>query len=163
TTTTAYTYDNYGNALTIRLSLSDGSSKSTTNTYLNDTSNWFLGRLLTTSVNSMVGGSNLTRQSSFAYNVSTGLLTQEAIEPGVSACNGNSSSCTLTTSYTYDTFGHRITTTVYGTGIASRTSYAFYDGYGRFKTSAANAFGQYEFWAYDTRFGGATSHTGPNF
>lgn len=163
TTTTSYTYDNYGNALTTNISVSDGSSKNTTNTYLNDTSNWFLGRLLTTSVHSTVGSSNLTRQSSFAYGASTGLLTQESIEPGVSACNGNSSSCTLTTSYTYDAFGHRVTTTVYGSGIATRTSYAFYDNYGRFETSAANALGQYELWTYDPAFGGPTSHTGPNF
>ena len=163
TTTTDYTYDNYGNALTANVAVSDGSSKNTTNTYLNDTMNWFLGRLLTTSVHSVVSGSSMTRQSSFAYDASRGLLTQEAIEPGVSTCNNDSSTCTLTTSYTYDAFGHRITTTVFGTGIVTRTSYAFYDGYGRFETSAANALGQYEFWTYDARFGGPTSHTGPNF
>lgn len=162
-TTTNYTYDNYGNALTVSISVSDGSSKNTTNTYSNDTTNWFLGRMLTTSVNSIVGSSNLTRQSSFAYSSTTGLLTQESIEPGVSTCNSGSSSCTLTTSYTYDAFGHRITTTISGTGVTSRTSYAFYDSNGQFMTSAANALGQYEFWAYDARFGTPTSHTGPNF
>jgi RHS repeat-associated protein len=163
TATTAYTYDNYGNALTVDVSLTGGSSKNTTNTYLNDTANWFLGRLLTTSVNSIVGSSNLTRQSSFAYDASTGLLTQEIIEPGVSTCNGGSSSCTLSTSYTYDLFGHRVTTTVYGASITTRTSYAFYDSNGQFQTAAANALGQYESWTYDPAFGGPASHTGPNF
>ena len=161
-TTTTYTYDNYGNALTVDVSVSDGSSKNTTNTYNNDTTNWFLGRLLTTSVNSIVGSSNLTRQSTFSYDSGTGLLTQEALAAGVSTCNGGSSSCELDTSYTYDAFGHRITTTVSGSGITARTSYAFYDPLGEFQTSAANALGQYEFWAYDARFGVPTSHTGPN-
>lgn len=163
TTTTDYTYDNYGNALTVNVSVAGGSSKNTTNTYSNDTTNWFLGRLLTTSVNSVFGPSNMTRQSSFAYDASTGLLTQESIEPGVSTCNNGSSSCTLTTSYTYDAFGHRITSTIYGTGITSRTSYAFYDTNGEFQTAAANALGQYETWTYDARFGLPATHTGPNF
>jgi RHS repeat-associated protein len=161
--TTTYTYDNYGNALTINVSVSDGSSKNTTNTYSNDATNWFLGRLLTTQVHSIVGSSDMTRQSSFAYSPTTGLLTQESVAPGVSTCNSGSSSCELDTSYTYDAFGHRITTTISGTGITTRTSYAFYDSNGEFMTSAANALGQYEFWAYDPRFGKPTSHTGPNF
>ena len=101
TTTTAYTYDNYGNALTVNVSVSDGSSKNTTSTYNNDTTNWYLGRLLTTSVNSIVGSSNLSRQSSFAYASGTGLLTQETVESGVSTCNSGSSSCELDTSYTH--------------------------------------------------------------
>jgi RHS repeat-associated protein len=162
-TATFYTYDSYSNPLTVNISVSDGSSKNTTNTYSNDTTNWFLGRLLTTSVNSIVGGSNMTRQSSFAYSSTTGLLTQESIEPGINTCNAGSDSCTLTTSYTYDAFGHRVTTTVSGTGIATRTSYAFYDSSGEFMTSAANALGQRETWAYDQRFGSPVSHSGPNF
>jgi RHS repeat-associated protein len=162
TTTTTYTYDSYGNALTVNVSVSDGSSKDTTNTYNNDTTNWYLGRLLTTSVDSIVGSSNLTRQSSFSYDSGTGLLTQEIIESGISTCNSGSSSCTVTTTYTYDPFGHRITTTISGTGITTRTSYAFYDSLGEFQTSAENALGQSESWAYDARFGLPTSHTGPN-
>jgi hypothetical protein len=93
TTTTNYTYDNYGDALTVDLSVTYSgttSTKNTTNTYCVTTScvsNWFLGRLLTTSVNSVVGSSNLTRQSSFAYSATTGLLTQESIEPALLLAN----------------------------------------------------------------------------
>ena len=164
-TTTTYTYDSYNNPLTVDISVAYSgatSTKNTTNTYSNDTTDWFLGRLLTTSVNSVVGSSNMTRQSSFAYSSTTGLLTQESIEPGVSTCNGGSAPCELDTSYTYDAFGHRITTTVSGSGITTRTSYAFYDSLGQFQTSDANPLGQYEFWTYDARFGSPTSHTGPN-
>jgi len=44
--------DQYGNFLTITVSTSDGFSKVTTNTYTNDTTNWFLGRLTRSSVQS---------------------------------------------------------------------------------------------------------------
>jgi uncharacterized protein YkuJ len=52
TTTTAFTYDAYNNATQIAASVSDGSSKTTTNTFTNDTTNWFLGRLTASSVTS---------------------------------------------------------------------------------------------------------------
>jgi hypothetical protein len=55
--TTNYTYDSYGNPLTISQAISDGSSKTTTNTYSNDTTHWILGRLLTSSVTSTVTNS----------------------------------------------------------------------------------------------------------
>jgi YD repeat-containing protein len=62
--TTSYTYDGFGNVLTSTTLVSDGSSKVTTNTWLNDTTNWFLGRLLTSAVQSSIPGSvTLTRHS----------------------------------------------------------------------------------------------------
>ena len=161
-TTTTFTYDAYGNALTTDLSVSDGSSKNTTDIYNNDTTNWFLGQLLSTSVSSVVGSSSLTRQSSFAYDATTGLLTQESIEPGVSTCNSGADPCTLTTAYTYDAFGHRVTSEVYGTGITTRMTYAGYDSIGQFQTYAMNALGQAETWTHDVRFGEPLTHTGPN-
>jgi hypothetical protein len=51
-TTTSYTYDAYNNAKQIAVSVNDGSTKTTTNTYTNDTTNWFLGRLVNSSVTS---------------------------------------------------------------------------------------------------------------
>jgi len=54
TTTTAYTYDSYGNALTENISLTDSSHRNTTNTYTNDTVNWILGQETQTSVESSV-------------------------------------------------------------------------------------------------------------
>jgi hypothetical protein len=51
--TTTYQYDNYGNATQIAVSTPDGHSKTTNNTYTNDTTNWFLGRLTNASVTSV--------------------------------------------------------------------------------------------------------------
>lgn len=45
TVTTSYQYDAYGNATRVGVSTGDGYSKTTTNTYTNDVTNWFLGRL----------------------------------------------------------------------------------------------------------------------
>ncbi len=159
TTTTSYTYDGYGNALTVSVSVSDGSSKVTTNTYSNDTTNWFLGRLLTTSVQSIVGSSNLTRHSSFVYDATSGLLTQEIVEPS------STNNLYLSTTYTYDVYGNRVsaTTSTYSNAYgAARTTTASFDSKGEFKTGDCNALSQCETWAYDARFGEATSHTGPN-
>ncbi|MBL8511221.1 MAG: VCBS repeat-containing protein [Betaproteobacteria bacterium] len=52
TTTTTNQYDTFGNPTTTVVTASDGYSKTTTNTYLNDTTNWFIGRLRRSSVQS---------------------------------------------------------------------------------------------------------------
>jgi hypothetical protein len=52
TVTTTNQYDAYGNATQVVVSTSDGFSKTTNNTYTNDTVNWFLGRLTGATVNS---------------------------------------------------------------------------------------------------------------
>jgi hypothetical protein len=50
--TTKTEYDNWGNAIKVDVSTSDGYGKTTTNSYSNDSSNWYLGRLLKSSVSS---------------------------------------------------------------------------------------------------------------
>jgi Insecticide toxin TcdB middle/N-terminal region/Salmonella virulence plasmid 65kDa B protein/FG-GAP-like repeat len=45
TVTTANTYDAFGNATKVTVSTPDGFAKTTTNTFTNDTTNWYLGRL----------------------------------------------------------------------------------------------------------------------
>jgi len=47
---TTYQYDVYGNPTQVKVATSDGSSRTTTNTYSNDTANWLLGRLTAASV-----------------------------------------------------------------------------------------------------------------
>ena len=77
------------------------------------------------------------------------------IEPGTPALR-------LQTDYVYDAFGNKISVTVSGVDIATRTASTVYDAQGRFAVSATNALGQSESWQYDLRFGLPTSHTGPN-
>jgi len=50
TVTTSNQYDAFNNATQIVVSTPDGFSKTTTNTYVNDVVNWFLGRLTNSSV-----------------------------------------------------------------------------------------------------------------
>jgi hypothetical protein len=52
TATSTYQYDSYGNATQIVVSASDGFTKTTTNTYANDATNWLLGRLTGATVTS---------------------------------------------------------------------------------------------------------------
>jgi hypothetical protein len=52
TATTSFQYDAYGNATSVVASTPDGFSKTTTNTYNNDTTNWYLGRLTRATVTS---------------------------------------------------------------------------------------------------------------
>jgi hypothetical protein len=53
TVTTANQYDAFGNATQVVVSTPDGFSKSITNTFTNDTTNWYLGRLVGASVTSV--------------------------------------------------------------------------------------------------------------
>src|SRR5579872_1786304 len=53
TVTTSNQYDAFGNATQVVVSASDGYSKTTNNTYTNDTTNWYLGRLTQSSVTSV--------------------------------------------------------------------------------------------------------------
>jgi hypothetical protein len=53
TVTTANQFDTYGNAIQVGINTSDGYSKTTTNVYQNDTTNWYLGRLLRSQVQSV--------------------------------------------------------------------------------------------------------------
>jgi hypothetical protein len=52
TSTTSFQYDAYNNATQVSVTTSDGYSKTTTNTYTNDVTNWFLGRLTASTVTS---------------------------------------------------------------------------------------------------------------
>ncbi len=52
TVTTSNAYDAYGNPTSITVSTPDGYSKTTTNSYVNDTDKWYLGRLTNATVNS---------------------------------------------------------------------------------------------------------------
>jgi RHS repeat-associated protein len=158
--------DGYGNIQTVNVTVTDGSSKTTQNTYSNDTTNWFLGRLTQTVVTSIVGTSTIMRTSSFHYNPSNGVLDKEIIEPTATGCNGNNTACLLETDYTLDPFGHHQVAIVSGAGFASRTTTVYYDANGTFVTSTQNNLGQTDATDYSgpngAAFGGPTSHNDLN-
>jgi hypothetical protein len=88
TATTAYQYDAYSNATQVSVTTSDGYSKTTNNTYTNDTSNWLLGRLTASSVTAQApqqlgqycslpwGGTISNGQSVTAYSAATAPVGQ---------------------------------------------------------------------------------------
>jgi RHS repeat-associated protein len=166
TKTTTYTYDSYGNASAVAVSLSDGSSFTTTNTITNDTTNWILGQVTASATENVVGSSDITRHMAYTHDSSTGIVTEAVVESGVSTCNSGSASCTLTTDYTIDAFGHAATTQLSGSGITTRSSSIGYDANGRFQTSHTNALSQSDSWDYSSTaskgFGVPTSQTDPN-
>jgi RHS repeat-associated protein len=160
-TATSVTYDSYGNALTLDVQsldasgLPNGYEKVTTSTYDNDTTNWFLGRLSRSSVTSYAAGTApITRTSAFAYDGASGLLTQEVVEPG--------DPLSLTTTYSYDAFGNKISATTSGAGFASRATATAYDSRGQFPVSMTNSLGYQDTYVYDSRWGVMSSQTGPN-
>ena len=168
TITSTNSFDGFGNALTTTSGTGDGYSKTTANTYINDTTNWFLGRLTQSALTSVSPAGAITRTSAFTYNPSNGLLASETIEPNLSQF------CQLT-SYTYDTYGNKSGATTAncagasGTAMfASRSSASSTAATtanpiaGQFVTSTSNALGQSESHQYDARFGLLTSLTGPN-
>ncbi|RTL50439.1 MAG: hypothetical protein EKK46_13350, partial [Rhodocyclaceae bacterium] len=67
TVQTANTFDGYGNATAVTVASSDGFTKTTTNIYSNDATNWFLGRLTQSQVASTTGAVN--------QNMPTGVFT----------------------------------------------------------------------------------------
>ena len=164
TTTTNYTYDAYGNATTVAAAVSDGSSRTATNTYTNDTTNWILGQLTATSVESIVGLSDITRASCYTHDSGSGLVTRAVVQPAGGSCTYSSTG--VQTDYTLDSFGHSTAAAVSGPDFSSRTTSAGYDALGEFQTSAANALSQSESWTYTSAaslaFGAPTDHTGPN-
>jgi len=111
----------------------------------------------------MSQASTITRTSSYTYDSASGLLTTETAEPTGQTCNGNNTSCTVTTTYAYDpVFGNNVSTTVQAYGAAGRTVTKTYDANGEFIVSDTNPLKQRESWTYDSTTGKPTSHTDLN-
>jgi len=135
----------------------------TSNTYNKDNvSAWLLGRMDSTTVTrTNPDNTSDTRYSTFDYDATTGLLKMEKIW-------GRSSSDTThwtETDYARDTFGNIKTTTVSGSGIATRATNNTYPPgapyYGRFSTSTCNPLNQCMGRNYDAA-GDLLSQTDPN-
>jgi RHS repeat-associated protein len=155
TVTNSFTYDDYGNVLTDTNAVSDGSSSVVTNTYANDTTNWLLGQILTRTVASTVGSSSATRTQSFAHDPSSGLITQQVIEPNLAALRAQ-------TDFTYDPFGNRLSEAISGSSVATCTVSNAYDSFGRFVLSKTNCLSQTASATYNADYGTPATQTDLN-
>jgi len=176
-TTTTTVMDNYGNATDItvdtKLTPSDATfayRQTTSNTYDNDTANWHLGRLTTSSVTSYEGTDSQTRNTAFAYypagHASAGMLQWAEDEP-------TDPDLYLKTEYTYDSYGNKNSVTVSGSTsasypIAARTTTSNFDYTNNqlpvvvTTVPVEGAITQSESKTYDARWGKLVSQTGPN-
>jgi len=140
----------------------DGYKTVTDNTYITMSlpGGWVVPRLKSSTVTNTIPG-NITsvRTSSFDYDLVTGLLTKEVIEPG-------HPSLELVTTTTHDAYGNKETITTSGPGIVPRSVTSSYVagtvGTLTPQTNTTNALGHSEIKTYDARYGTTTSLTGPN-
>lgn len=183
TTTTTSNPDDYGNAGTVVVTVTDAVDggnyiKTTKSEFSNNKGDWIIGRTTKATVESKSPGSLalMTRVSSWNYgtlvpNINApsdgqcwwGLVCTETIEPDPN------SDPTLwqATDYSYDRFGNQISVTVRyrepqssGTITLQRTTRTLYDSNlgaggnrGRFVTTVENARGDQQIRQYDSRFG----------
>lgn len=143
-TVTASTVDEYGNATATTVTVDDGAGGdvhrvSTSNEYQNwSDARWCLGRLMTTvatherSDHGSGGDLGATRHSAFLYDQSTCQLVREQIEPG-------NSQWRLQKDYDHDDLGNRISVSVSGPSLQTRTSSTVYDDYGQYPAQELNA------------------------
>ena len=180
TVTTTRAYDSYGNptTITVRTVGAGGTfTKTTTNTYTNNTTRWHLGRLTCAKVRSQAPGQTTrTRASGFGYSTTTGLLIKEVVEPRTGDVTGcvstvGGSGITLITAYAHDGFGNRTTVTLSGPGITTRATTTAWGerttgttvlANGRFAVTVTNALGHVENRWYSGKHGRMTRLTGPN-
>jgi RHS repeat-associated protein len=126
TAVTNYTYDNYGNALTIDTTVTDSDQHSspyhtdtwmtnTTNTPDVDTTHWCLNLFTETVVaySASIGGS-VTRTKTFTPDTTNCRYTQIVTEP-----TANSGNYKVTEALTFDSFGNVATDTVTGANMPS--------------------------------------------
>ena len=164
----------FGNPTKVTTTTSDGFSKVNYNVYSNDTTNWILARLSCSAVtNTNPASQSQTRTVSFTYQVATGFLATETVEPGVTCGTAPAASTDarlrLITTNGYDAYGNKNSVTV-SSGVVSTdpayfaprtttTSYvarAVNPNEGQFPKSSTNALNQTETYEFDMRFGGRT-------
>ena len=152
------TYDNYGSVTQSTSQTSDnlGTYRTTVDTtYSHDITNWYLGLATSSQTTSEAPNTpNIIHRVDYSYD-NQGRVLSKAIEPTQSAF-------TVTETYTYGNFGHRTSTTVSGSDIASRTSSIEYSIDGRFPIKAINPLLHEVNTEYDPRWGKVTLATSPN-
>lgn len=135
TTESNYEYDDYGNVT--KLVTTSGSNVITnTNTYTNDESKWFLGRLTKAVVNKKNASENITLTTNYEYDSTSGLLVREEYDPGDAALG-------YSKTYLHDDFGNivRSTTIPQDSGQPTNTVTTDYDASGRFIVKSTDNMG----------------------
>ena len=169
TTSTNYTYDNYGNATTVATTVTDNDpgspyvndtwTSTTVNTITPDTTTWCLSLPTETQVTSSStapGGTAITRTVTYTPDYTNCRETQKVIEPG-------SSTYKVTDAYTYDAFGNLWTDTMTGVGMTARETITTWGTTGQFLTTVTNPLSQVITMGYDPGTGNKTSQTDPNW
>lgn len=156
-TVTDYTYDAHGSPTRIVATTSNGAGgdihKVTTDSvYSHNLAAWCLGRVTSASVtHEAPGATPAYRNSTFQYQ-NCQLVQESVIAAGQ----------TLTTSYELDSFGNRISTTVQGDGVGSRTTSSSYESSGTFVNRVVNALGHTETRQWNPALGTLVQQVGPN-
>ncbi len=156
TTQNPANFDAYGFVKVSSVTSLDGSSVVTQNQYnhIITSAKWHLGRLSSASVTKTAPGLTASQKNSaFTYDIGTGLLKSETVEPG--------HPLSVTKSYTHDAFGNVVSTTVTGSGL-TRASSTSYDSSGRFVVSETNDLGYTATYNYDFDKALVLSTTGIN-
>ncbi len=168
TTSTSYTFDNYGNPTSISTTVTDNDPGSpysgqtwtttTTNTPDESTSPWCLSLLTETQVaytSSLSGSNSVTRTKTFTPDTTNCRYTQIVTEP-------NSSQFKVTEALGYDSFGNVNSDTVTGVNMTARLTSTNWGTTGQFPmsvTDPTNATTQYNF---NFSYGLKSSVTDPN-
>ena len=129
-------------------------TKTVENTYDHDTANWILSKA-TRNVTTVTAPNTpaITRTVDFAFNAD-GMLVSTTRQPGHPHA--------LITTYTYDGFGNRVSTTATANGEDPRTGSVVFSADGRFPLAATNAGGHVSEQTYDGATGNLLTSTDPN-
>ena len=166
TAMTSYTYDDFGNALTIATTVTDNDSGSP---YYSDT--WTTTVTNTPVVNTSTWCLNLLTQSQVAYTSSVGsavpTLTRQ-FTPDTTNCRYNqvltqpNTGYAVSEAFTYDSFGNVSTDVLTGTGMTARTTTANWGTTGQMPMSVTDASGATTQYNYNFSVGLPSSTTDPN-
>lgn len=176
-TESSYEYDSYGNSTKVTVKNGDNAyneTVTTTSTFDNNETKWHLGRLRSSTVTHAKDGlSNIVRKSKFLYDATSGLLTDEIIEPTSLTDNSKTYGEEFGSwkTHTYDAFGNILTSTLEATTDKAHTAaskqsrrlvFNIYDTKGRFVTESRNALDHATKYEYNQLTGHLTKVTDPN-
>lgn len=153
-TTTHTVYNSYGDPTSTTVN-TGVSTLRTAQSYLNDQTNWILGRPTSTTVTSTVGSEVQTRKTVRRYDTATGSVVGIDVEQPAQS----------TSSVSYDTFGHVVSITETDvSGGVSRTTSSGYDGDEEylFLSRTTNALGHTSRYNFHRLQGKVAKVTSPN-